>query len=172
MPFFRLFLALVLMVPSQTFSSREEAIFERPFITHIKFMPLPFDFYDVKVRLYLPGRNFLEFDLEKEPIVLKLETPIDPSQKEIDYYAGRPYTFLEPKEQGIEMKENGLLKGAAHSFYIPGEGGPFEKDANGRLWPSGFSIDKMTSTIQLSLFYDPNKISVSYSIKSRFVTNS
>lgn len=169
MPFFRLFLALVLISSSQASSSGEDSIFERPFITHIKFMPPTFEFYDIRVRLYLPGRNFLEFDLEKKPIVLTLKNPIDPSQREIAYYAGPPYTFLDPDEGNVEIKANGLLKGAAHSFHIPGEGGPFERDAIGCLWWSEFPIDDMTSTIELTLSYDSNVRMGAYGIKNRFI---
>lgn len=168
MAFFRLLLAIFLITGSKASSSSEELIVEKPFITHIKFTPLPSNLYDATVRLYLPGQNFLEFNLKKKTILLKLENPIDPSQKEIAYYAGPPYTFLEPKEQGIEMKENGLLRGAAHSFHIPGEGGPFEKDANGRLWPSGFPFTKMTSTLELTLIYDPSR-GGAFNIESSFV---
>ena len=169
MIYFRLFVFFLLTAPTQTLSSyAEESIFERPFITHIKFMPLPVDFYDLKVRLYLPGRNFLECDLEKGPIILKLDHPIDPGQKTINYYARQPYTFLNPEEASVVSKENGLLTGAAHSFHVPNEGGPFEKDAIGRLWPANFPIGKMTSTLELTLFYDAKKTDV-YIIKSRFI---
>jgi len=171
MYFFRLFLAIVLVVPSHASSSSEEAIFERPFITHIKFMPPAIDFYGTKVRLYLPGRNFLEFELGNKPLVLELINPIDPAQESLEYYAGPPYTFLEPNEESIVTKENGLLRGAALSFYIPGEGGPFERDAIGRLWPSGFSVDKMMPIIELTLFYEADVGGGVYKIGSRFVPN-
>ncbi|HBN21677.1 MAG TPA: hypothetical protein DD412_00365 [Holosporales bacterium] len=171
MHFVRLFLAIVLIFPSHASSSSEEAIFEKAFITHIKFMPPAIDFYGTKVRLYLPNRNSLEFELGNKSLVLELANPIDSAQESLEYYAGPPYTFLEPKEESIVTKENGLLRGAARSFYIPGEGGPFERDAIGRLWPSGFSVDKMTSTIELTLFYDADVRGGVYKIESRFVPN-
>ncbi len=168
MLFYRRLFFLLLMLPTQVLSSHaEKDIFEQPFITHIKFMPcLPF-FVGMRVRLYLPNKNFLDCELDTKPVDVNLDFPINPSQKTIEYYSGPPYTFVNPEETEIVVKENGLLTGAVLSFWIPGEGGPFERDASGRLWPSDFPVDQMTSTLELALSYDEK--SGNYAIKSQFI---
>lgn len=116
-------------------------------------------------RLALPGNDIRVLTRPETDVLIELTNPIDTLDELAVIRRSEPFHGNDEDEISYRIVEKGTIFGSVQTWYIEGEGGPYEHFiARQQLWAGTTVALGERNTLELSFSYHDGR----YSIESRF----